>query len=80
MVIPSGIINLSTHTDGAELLIDDTNVSLFEVTENPLAPKDVLVIVPHGVCGVNGATSTIICLGKDTEKVRTNTCTENIPL
>lgn len=38
-----------------------------------------MVIVPHGVCGVNGATSAIIKEGKE-GKTKALPCAENLPL
>lgn len=36
----------------------------FDDPEIALAPKGVVVIVPHGLCGPNGVAATIIKLGK----------------
>lgn len=56
--------NFPHATDGTFTLVGltvDANLSDTELTETP---KDVLVIVTHGLCGVNGATPAIIKKGK----------------
>lgn len=52
---------VSAPTDGTE---GDPNISDLVDTESPIAPKDVLVIVAHGACGVNGAAPAMIKRGK----------------
>lgn len=74
-VITNSVI-LSTASDGAETLKVDPNVSDLEATESPLASKDVIVLVTHGICGVNGASTTKIKLGLDSEKLTTGACAE----
>lgn len=57
----TGDILLPTAADGAvDCLPGCPNL---DDTESTLAPKDVLVVT-HGVCVVNGATSAIIKCGK----------------
>lgn len=64
---------LSTTADGAfhgntmpdETVLDDT-----ELTD---APKGVIVLVPHGVCGISGVTTTIMKKGVNEEGPNTNT-------
>lgn len=74
--MPGGAVILPTPPDGAETLLGDPNCTLVESTESPLAPKDVLVMVTHGNCGVNGATSAIIKYGKENIKVMANALAE----
>lgn len=52
---------LPASADGTERSTDNAN---FNDTESTLASKDVVLIVTHGMCVVNGATSTIIKSGK----------------
>lgn len=63
--------NLPTATDGAFADDGGTNgtlnfpvIAYFNDTEIPITPKDVLVIVTHGLCVLNGATTTNIKKGK----------------
>lgn len=38
----------------------DTNLANFEDAESTLAPKDVVLVLTHGLCVVVGATATMI--------------------
>lgn len=51
--------DFSTTADGV-FHSGDTNNTNFNDAELTIAPKDVVLNVSHGVCGVNGATTTII--------------------
>lgn len=53
--------SLPAPTDGTE---GDTNIANLNDTENTLAPKDVVLLLTHGVCVLPGATTTIIKSGK----------------
>lgn len=68
-----GIV-FSPTTDGAVTLVDDPLLTNFNDTESPIASKDVLLILTHGVCVVNGATATIIKRGCMVEKGKTTSC------
>lgn len=61
IILPNGSNDLSHAADGA--FADNTNPSLFNDTESSLTSKDVLLVVTHGLCVVNGAASTMIKVG-----------------
>ncbi len=54
---------LSPTSDGAFTLSLDPNITSLSDTELALASKDVLLILTHGVCVVNGAAATMIKCG-----------------
>lgn len=58
-------INLIHATDGAACEKVDPDVPDLNMTENTLAPKDVVLVVAHGLCVLNGATAALIKCGKN---------------
>lgn len=60
-------VDLSTAAD--DTFDVDTNWPNTNDTESTMAPKDVMVLLAHGLCVVNGATSAKMKLGKGPEKM-----------
>ncbi len=58
------VLLIFSHAADGAFPVGLTNLTNFVDTELTIASKDVVVNVTHGVCGVNGATSTIIKWGK----------------
>lgn len=56
------MVDFHTPADGTE--IGMTNLADLNDTESTLAPKDVVLVVTHGLKVLNGATPTMIKCGK----------------
>lgn len=56
----TNVLSVLSHAADGALPDGSANLTNFDDTLLTIASKDVVLVVPHGLCGVNGATTTII--------------------